>query len=338
MTRWAAVPLVIGLAACFQPRVPIDHRIRLAVTSPERSEREREFQVLCRATADALPWLKLRMQEGHGAGFPCVALLVNLGEGDSVPLELKVAHVAKFEWPARHAETNRVIEPYCWNEVERDIAKAGRPALRLLGEALAREAPDERRAMRVARLMIRMGAPTPSVALDEFARLLSVDRDLGGVKVCEIAGAAILHLAYQDVALHHASDPAAAARARLDALRTTGEETWIRMGADAALDATRHPTEGGAWRDWLMRLTGADEASLAKTVKDLSVREWGGVKPEMGTAELVALVRRGSWNAERVLERRSGARLRRDPPMKSLYDLRVARWDPRPDPQLALRW
>jgi hypothetical protein len=338
MTRWAAVALGLGLAGCFQPRTPVDHRIRLAVTSPDRSERDREFQVLCRAPADALPWLKLRMQEGAGAGFPCVALLVNLGEGDAVPLELKVAHLAKFEWPARYAEVNRVIEPYCWNEVERDVAKAGRPALRLLGEALAREAPDEARAMRVARVMLQLGGAAPAVVLDEFARLLGVERSLGAVRVCDVAGAAILHLCYQDVALYHAGDPAAAARARLDALRTTGEETWIRMGADAALDAMRHPTEGATWRDWLKRLTGSEDATLASTVKDVTVKEWGGVKPGMGEAELVARVRAGSWNAERVLERRSGVRLRRHPPMRTLHDLRTARWDPRPDPQAALRW
>ncbi len=299
MGRLAAVALLV-ISGCFQPRHPIDHRIRVMIQSPDKAEREREFQFLANAPVEIIPNLKLRLQEGHAVGFPCVALLYNLGEGDAVPLELRVLHIAKFSWPARFADANKVLEPYVWNELLGDLRKAGKPALRLLGDALAREAPDEARAMRIVDVMLRVGGATPQVLFEEFARHLDVTRDLAGVRVCDIAGAALLHLSYQDVVLYRSTDLAAAAKARLDALRGAAEEIWINMGRSAATDAARDAREGATWSEYLKRLA-ADEEN-------------------------------------RVLERHEGVVLRRWTPRRTLWDLRVARWDPRPDPGLATKW
>jgi hypothetical protein len=301
--RPAAICLL--LAGCMPPRTPTDHRIRVMIQSPEAAERAREFQTLANSPVEIIPNLKFRLEEGYPLGFPCVALLYNLGEGDAVPLELKVLHAAKFRWPAQYAESNRILEPYVWNELAADLRKAGRPALRLLADALGRESPDETCAMRVCEFMLRAGGHTPDVLIDEFARLLTNDRDLGGLRVSDVAGAAILHLGYQDVALYRASELAAAAKSRLDALRGATDDVRLQMGLDALGEAGRDPVEGARWKALAAALTAEGE---------------------------------GSWRADRLLERRHGVRLRRSMPLRTLWDLRTARWRLPDDPQLAVKW
>jgi hypothetical protein len=335
--RAAAALGWLALGACMPIRTPVEHHVTL-LHAPDAAVRAREFQTLSRAPSEVVPLLKRHLDAGYAHGFPIVALLYNQGASGAVPLELKVIHLAKFSWPEGYERDNAVIEPYVWAEIERDLAATGRPVLRLLGSALAREAPDEARAMRVARVMLQVGGAAPAALLEEFARHLGETRDLGGVRVCDVAGAAILHLAYRDVELYRAKDPAAAARERLAELRASGEEQWLKAGAEAALEASADPAEGGTWTQVLQLLTGAGNATvddLSRIVKERPVAEW--VDARAADRELVAALRERPGPADRVLERRTGVRLRRIPPLRTLYDLKTLRWN-WGDPALALKW
>lgn len=182
---------ILGAGCIGPPRKPpaVDNLQKLHSPKPEESAEA--FQYFIRMGAPLTGMLKAALPMGDRSGYPAAALLYAHGEGDAVPLDIRARHLALFRWPEEYDCRNAVMESYVRNEIERDLARAGRPALRLLSQALAREAPDEARAMRVARAMLRAGG---RAAEEEFTRLLDCGRDLGGFPVRDVAAAALAYL------------------------------------------------------------------------------------------------------------------------------------------------
>lgn len=209
MKRLSAV-FLLGLAACAgtDPRQETYERIQALAKDEEA------FQELLRAGGGDLDVLKDMVPSAPNRGFPAVALLYAAGEGDAVPLDLKARHAAAFRWPTAHADENALVEPAVWDELERDLLFAGRRSLGLLAGALAKDATDERGALRAARLMIRAGG---IAAMEAFAGLLGEERRLGedGPRVRDVAAAALLVLGLRDLPLRN-PDPDAIARAARD--------------------------------------------------------------------------------------------------------------------------
>ena len=227
----AALLALLGACASRDPRQAVMDRV-LALGTDDAA-----FQDLVRGGGTALDLLKDALPAAPNRGFPLVAVLYAEGEGDAVPLDLKARHYASFRWPAAHADENALVEPAVWDELERDLLLAGRHALGFLAGALAKDAPDERTALRAARIMMRVGGRP---ALEAFAGLLRTERSLGGPRVLDVAAAALLVLGAQDLPLRQA-DPDAIARSAAEwwaAAKDRPEEEWIREST-AALAAKR---------------------------------------------------------------------------------------------------
>ncbi|HXG61634.1 MAG TPA: hypothetical protein VNO22_09675 [Planctomycetota bacterium] len=326
-TRAMAAGALLWAAGCMPwPRPdPFPELVRL-LHSAGTEDHEKAFQVLLHAGSQALPLLKAALPLGAARGFPLVAVLYALGEGDAVPLEFRIRHAALFDWPRPYAVENAVVEPYVWDELERDIVRTGRPALRPLAEALAREASTEARALRLARLMIWIGGYG---AAEAFARLLDTRRDLGGPRVCDVAAAAMLYLGEQEPALREVRAEARleAARAWWTQAREEPEEEWSRRAALALAE----------------RAAGGDEAARAVLelvaggpVEDPALWRPGPPRdaelpPERHLPALSA-GRAPAWAAERRLERLTGLRLA-PPRWRRLGELTSAirLWRPAPD-------
>lgn len=233
MKRLIAVLLLSPLAACASrdPRQAVMERV-LALGTDDAA-----FQDLIRGGGTALDLLKDALPAAPNRGFPLVAVLYAEGEGDAVPLDLKARHYAAFRWPAAHAEENALVEPAVWDDLERDLLRAGRHALAFLAGGLAKDAPDERTALRGARLMMRIGGRP---ALEAFAGLLEAERRLDGPRVQDVAAAALLVLGAQDLPLRQA-DPDAIVRAAREwwaAAKDRPEDEWLREST-ASLAAKR---------------------------------------------------------------------------------------------------
>jgi hypothetical protein len=123
----------VVLAACLP--LPTELRTELwHLQSEDAAERAGAFGRLVRDPSNIAPALMTGVSEGYARGFPVAAVLVARGEGAAVPLEVKVLHLALFEWPA--APETAILEPVVRHALERDLARSGRPALRLLARAL----------------------------------------------------------------------------------------------------------------------------------------------------------------------------------------------------------
>src|SRR5262245_61101257 len=135
MARWGAVtrlrPLVLLLLAGCVPasRAREEAAWIYALQDDDRVRRGEAFQELLRANA-SIPELRRALGAGAAYGFPVVALLYAQGRGDAVPLDFRALHLAGFEWPAATSSENGVVEPYVKLEIEQDLARTGRPALR----------------------------------------------------------------------------------------------------------------------------------------------------------------------------------------------------------------
>src|SRR6185503_11765007 len=119
------------------------------LNSEDPAERAAAFARLVREPTGVGPALLARVADGYARGFPVAAVLVARGEAASVPLEVKVLHLALFEWPA--APETAILEPVVRHALERDLARSGRPALRLVAQALERDVVSESRALDLLR-------------------------------------------------------------------------------------------------------------------------------------------------------------------------------------------
>ena len=231
VNRFAALAL-LALSGC-GPASPTRQETAwiFALEDDDPERRDEAFQELLRASA-SIPALRGALGVGARSGFPVVALLYAQGRGDAVPLDLRARHLAGFVWPAATSSENGVVEPYVRAEIEQDLARTGRPALRALGAAVQEAAGDEAGVMRVVRAMLRIGGRE---AAHEFARLLGDRRSLDGARVCDAAACALLYLGRQELALRLAAPDArlAAARTWWEVAKDFAESEWIRDSAEA---------------------------------------------------------------------------------------------------------
>jgi len=325
------------LAGCWQPResAKIDVVIK-GLQSDQESEREEAFQELVQAGPGVAPRAKAAIQAGADRGFPLVAVLYVQGEGDAVPLELRARHLAAFRWPRSREVENAVLEPYVWNEVERDLVRTGRPALRVLARALEQGAPTEAKALQVVRAMLLIGG---RAAAEEFAGLLDRDRALDGARVCDVAAAALLYLGFQEPALRIADRDGLvrAAREWWAGAKDKAESEWIREAAAALVDRWR-PGDPEGVRPVLELLAG-------RTIEDPKAwrgqdKDWSPAPPPLRPQELVPRLsgdRPAAYEANRRLEAATGVRLQ-VPRARSLGEFRAALRLWRPDPDLAVKW
>ena len=332
--RVASLAGLVFLAGCFSPPEAAVLRGSVSLIGDEDpATRERAFRVLSRGGAAVLPQLKQALPAGAKYGLPAVALLYVLGEGDAVPMDLKARHLAAFRWPV--APEHALLEPYAWNEIERDLARAGTPALPLLARALSRHAVSEAKALQVVRLMLRIGGREAARA---FAGLLGVERDLRGVRVCDIAAAALLFEGRQEMALRLVDRKERLKQARewWEEAKGLSEEMWV-IGSRAALAErwTEEDREG---------IRPVFELLAGEAVKD--PKAWVRAHPKGNSVEIMdprELVKRLSgprpeaYAANRRLEERAGARLY-VPRMDSLGELCAALRLWRAPPHLGLRW
>jgi hypothetical protein len=264
-----------------------------------------------------------------GNGYPLVAVIVTLGEGDAVPVDLLASHLARFDWPAAHADKNAVVEPYAWNVIERRLVAEGVAAVPHLVRAPRRHAPTEEKALRVIDRLLAIGGPPVGEGL---ASLLEVKRDLGGVRVCDLAAAALALLS---------RDGASLALEEGDALVREAGAWWSKVrglppGARLARAAARAAENGDA--DLLGLLVGE---------RVEKPREWSkksaGWMPVAGPYDVKALLeafkgdRCAAFEANRRLEEATG-RILWTPRARNLGELRASlrNWNPGPD--LAVRW
>ncbi|HKS17216.1 MAG TPA: hypothetical protein VJU16_07875, partial [Planctomycetota bacterium] len=104
---WMLLPVVLGACA---PRPGSDLRTELwHLHSEDSAERAGAFVRLVRDPSNIAPALMAGVAEGYARGFPIAAVLVARGEATAVPLEVKVLHLALFEWPA--APETAILEP-----------------------------------------------------------------------------------------------------------------------------------------------------------------------------------------------------------------------------------
>jgi hypothetical protein len=300
----------------------------IALQDDDRATRDAAFQELLRAAA-SIPGLRSAVGVGSPYGFPVVALLYTQGRGDAVPLDFRALHLAAFEWPKATSSENGVVEPYVKLEVEQDLARTGRPALRALGRALETAAADEAGAMRVVRAMIRIGGRE---AAREFARLLEATRDLGGPRVCDAAACALLYLGRQELALRIAAPDArvAAARAWWDLAKDFPESEWIRESVEAL-------AAGG--KDSILDLLVGQEVEDPKAWWAKN-RDWHPAPAPLHPEELLPALGAGrarAYDANRRLEEATGHKVFL-PRMDRVSALAAAirLWQPPAD--LALKW
>jgi hypothetical protein len=330
----AALLLLLGCLP--QAETGDDERRILALQDSSPQLREEAFQSLLRD--GGAPAAKLRLGVGLGGayGFPAAALLYAQGRGDAVPLDLKARHLAGFEWPRASASENAVVEPYVRGELERDLARTGRPALRYLAAALRETAESEAAAMRVVRTMLRIGGRG---AAEAFAGLLDADREVEGVRVCDAAAAGLLYLGRQELALRLAGRDARleAARSWWDLAKDFPESEWIRDALDALVKKVQ-PKDPEGVLPVIELLAGQPledpRAWLAAN------REWSPAPPPLRPAELLPELSRGrarAFDANRRLEEATGLRVLA-PRLERVGELCAALrlWQPPAD--LALRW
>src|SRR5262245_13180070 len=101
--------LAVVLAGCAPGRGPdlptpvwLRHSARPGELAPA-------FARLVHEPSSIAPALLGGVAEGYARGFPVAAVLVARGEADAVPLEVKVLHLALFEWPG--APETAILEP-----------------------------------------------------------------------------------------------------------------------------------------------------------------------------------------------------------------------------------
>lgn len=335
--KYLAAPLL--LSGCFwlpRPTASVEIDLKALLTAEKQEERDAAFQSLTQAGSIAIGPLKRSMEAAPRMGFPVVAALYALGEGDCVPLELRVRHLGSFRWPSAHEVENAILEPYVWNEVEHDITRSGRPALRLLSQALAKESPTEAKALHVVRVMLRIGGRP---AAEEFARLLGEERKLGDVRVCDVAAGGLLYLGRQELALRLADRDAmvGAAREWWARAREQSEAEWLRESL-AALAGRWAPDDHEGVRPVIELLTGQP----IENPKEWWERNKGWIPAgrPIHAEELLPLLsadRPRAYDANRRLEEMTGEYLQ-VPPAERLTELCAAfrLWQPAPD--LGLRW
>ena len=334
MARWGAlirIPalLLLLLCGCLPGSPAREEAARIfALQSDDRAIREGAFQELLRESA-TIPGLRAAVGVGAHHGFPTVALLYAQGRGDAVPLDLRALHLAGFDWPKATSSENGVVEPYVKLEVEKDLARTGRPALRVLGRALEGYAGDEAGAMRVVRAMIRIGGRE---AAREFARLLDEKRDLDGPRVCDAAATALLYLGRQELALRIAAPDArvAAARAWWDLAKDFPESEWIRESVEA-LAATG--------KDSVLDLLVGQAVEDPKAWSEKN-RDWRPAPAPLHPEELLPALgaeRARAYDANRRLEEATGHKVYL-PRMERVSELAAAIRLWRAPADLALRW
>jgi hypothetical protein len=353
--------LAIVLAGCASSR-PADLRTEVwLLHSEDPVERAAAFGRMVRDPSNVSPALLTAVAEGYSRGFPVAGVLVARGEADGVPIEIKVLHLSLFEWPV--APETAILEPVVRHSIERDLAKAGRPALQLLARALEGDVVSEARALDVLRVMIDLAAPLGRAGLAEISPLLESSRAFRGatqpLRVCDLAGAALLHLGHQDALLEEASnagDIAGEARAWWNASGDLDHEQWIREGAARAVDHLGRAGDPETWAAYLGMILGRPLASEREArVAWSSLRNFGPQEWMRESLELPLLARLRSpwlirileessddrfraWSANRLLEAEHGVRLQPTRPFASLGDLVRIRTEWRPDPQLHRRW
>jgi len=306
--RSAAAALLL-LSGCLPSAEPGDdeHRI-LALQDPSPRIREAAFQSLLRD--GGAPASKLRMAVGIGEhqGYPVAALLYAQSRGDAVPLDLKARHLAGFEWPRASASENAVVEPWCREELERDLARSGRPALRYLAAALRETAESEAAAMRVLRTMLRIGGRG---AAEAFVGLLDAERDLGGLRACDAAAAGLLYLGRQELALRLAGRDARleAARSWWDLAKEFPESEWVRDALDALVKKVGPKDTEGVLP--VIELLAGQALEDPKAWVDAN-RDWRPAPPPLRLAELLPELSRDrarAWDANRRLEEATGMKV-----------------------------
>lgn len=359
--RTVALLLTAVLAGCASSRGPDLHTEIVLLHSEDAADRARAFGRLVRDPSNLSSSLLAVVAEGYARGFPLAAVLVARGEYAAVPLEVKVLHLALFEWPA--APETAILEPVVRHALERDLARSGRPALRLLARALERDVVSETRALDLLRIMIDLAAPLGRGGLAEIARLLESGRVFSGssepLRVCDLAGAALLHLGMQDALLAEAlaaSDIAGEARAWWNTSGDLDPDQWLREGAARAVDLLGRIDDPSSWVSYLGLLLGRPLASereartLWSTARNLRPHEWA--RDAMGMPAtprdrgpwLVRVLREfpedrfRAWPVNRLLEVEYGVRLQPTPPFARIADLVRIRTDWRPDSQLSRRW
>ena len=353
--------LAILLAGCASSRSSDLRTDVWILHSDDPVERAAAFGRLVRDPSNVTPALLSGVAEGYSRGFPVAAVLVARGEADAVPLEVKVLHLALFEWPV--APETAILEPVVRHSIERDLAKSGRPALRLLARALQREVVSETRALDVLRVMIDLAASLGRSGLSELSLLLESSRAFRGatepLRVCDLAGAALLHLGYQDALLAEASaagDIAGEARAWWNASGDLDHEQWLREGAARAVDHLGRTDDPATWAAFLgmilgRPLTSEREARAAwSALRNLGPQEWMReslalpVPPRLRSPWLIRILQNApddrfrAWPANRLLEVEHGVRLQPTPSFTSLGDLVRVRTEWKPDPHLHRRW
>jgi len=353
--------LAVVPAAC-APLPATDLRTELwLLHSDDDLDRAGAFGRLVRDPSNVAPALMAGVSEGYARGFPVAAVLVARGEAASVPLEVKVLHLALFEWPA--APETAILEPVVRHALERDLARSGRPALRLLARALERDVVSETRALDLLRIMIDLAAPMGRAGLAEVARLLESSRAFTGsaepLRVCDLAGAALLHLGMQDALLAEASaaaDLAGEARAWWIASGDLDSDQWLREGATRAVDLLGRTDNAATWVTYLGLILGRpleserDARGVWRSLRNLGPQEWArdSLGPSPAPRErgpwLIRILRESpdnrflAWSVNRFLEIEYGVRLQPTPPFMSLAELARIRTDWRPDPLLSRRW
>lgn len=304
---------------------PLQDAFRLFLSEND-AEYEEGFRALMNAGSAAAPGLRKALPAAPRRGFPAVAILYVAGSGGEVPLEFRARHLARFEWPRGQEEQNAIVVPFVRGEIENDLVRAGRPALRPLRDALAGDAPSEARALGVVRAMFRIGG---RAAADELAALLDAERDLGGVRVCDVAAGALLHLGLQDPLLRAASREVLvrSARAWWEKAKDQPEPEWVREAA-AAAD-----------REVLELLVGEtiDDPGEWRTRNP----DWRPPPPPLHPEALLPRLSAGraaAWAANRALEEATGARLF-VPRVERLGELCAALrlWQPPADLEVAWR-
>jgi len=323
------VLLIVSGCAAPADRRADEPRLR-ALDNADRARREQAFQDLLRGEGAPIPLLRAALGMGAEHGFPAVALLYAQGRGDAAPLELRVRHLAVFEWPADPAGENAVVEPYVRAAVEQDLARAGVPALPLLARVLASEAASEAAQVRVARVMLRIGGRS---AAREFARLLDSDN------ARETAACALLVLGRQELALRLAGpeERVAAAKKWWELAADFSESEWIREAVDE-LAAHWQPKDPEGVRPILERFVGTpidDPKAWAE-----QNRGWQPAPAPLKPEELLpslSLDRARAYDANRRLEEATGVRVFM-PKLERLSDLCSALrlWEPPAD--LESRW
>jgi hypothetical protein len=331
---WSVAFLLFPLGCMGSPGSPEEEPLR-KLQSGSAEERDEAFQDLLRFGNSFLPQLKAGIGLGAQAGFPVVAVLYAHGEGDAVPLEFRARHLALFEWPPIHARENGMVEPYVRGQIETDLTRVGRPALRLLAQGLASDATSEARAMRVTRAMLRIGG---RAAADEFARLLENKRALEGVRVCDVAAAALLYLGRQEMVLRLTPEARLqAAREWWERAKNQDEVHWTRE-AKAALVERWQPKDPEGILPVLELLAGEriedpkewwKKAADGKPLPTL-------LRPETLLPELER-ERPAAYFANHLLEQSTGVRVFM-PRMERVSELCAALRLWQPPPGLAIRW